>query len=466
EAVRPAGARATGAPPASDRPEGTAAIVGRTDRAAARDRLAFAGLLAFTFVVFVRPQDHVPLLHLLHVADVTAVFALGALVAGRLGRGEPIVRPTPALLGVVAFAAVMLATVPFSIWPGGAFATFTGLYAKVVLLFFLMTATLATRERLARLLGVLVVGTSYIAGRAVLDYLRGANLVETGRLAGAVSGLFGNPNDLALTLVAILPLAVAFALSRGRPAVRVTSALGALLMAAAVVFTQSRGGSIGMVAMLGALVLGLRRIRPAAAALAVLAALAATPLLPDSYVERMASIFDAEKDPTGSREARKRLMREGYQAFLEHPLTGVGAGQFQNYKPEAREEAWRETHNVVLQVASELGAAGLAVFVFLVATAFRGAVSAVRRARSPAGRATPGADWLRLFGVALVASLVGWLVAAMFASVAYYWTFYYLLAASAAMADLARREIAPRRRTSPAGRRATASPVSGQTAGA
>ncbi|HXH05510.1 MAG TPA: O-antigen ligase family protein, partial [Vicinamibacterales bacterium] len=421
----------------SDAPAEVAATAAA--RASARDRLAFAGLLAFTFVVFVRPQDHVPLLNLLHVADVTAVFALGALLTGRLGRGEPIVRLTPALAGVAGFGTVMLATVPFSIWPGGAFATFLNLYAKVVLIFCLMTATLTTRERIERLLALLVLGTSYIAGRAVVDYLRGVNLVETGRLAGAVSGLFGNPNDLALALVATLPLAVAFALSRHRPAVRLAAAAGALLMAAATVFTQSRGGTIGMVAMLAALVLGLRRVRPGAAALAVLGVLAATPLLPASYVERMASIFDAEKDPTGSREARKRLMREGYQAFLDNPLTGVGAGQFQNYKPEAREEAWRETHNVVLQVASELGAPGLAVFVFLIVVAFRGAVRAARRARAPGVVPVAEGDWFRLFGVALVASLTGWLVAAMFASVAYYWTFYYLLAAAAAMGDLARR---------------------------
>jgi O-antigen ligase len=55
-------------------------------------------------------------------------------------------------------------------------------------------------------------------------------------------------------------------------------------------------------------------------------------------------------------------MREAWAAFLAHPVTGVGAGQFKNYAPDGREEAWRETHNVLLQVAAELGVVGLACF--------------------------------------------------------------------------------------------------------
>ena len=54
------------------------------------------------------------------------------------------------------------------------------------------------------------------------------------------------------------------------------------------------------------------------------------PLLPASYWHRIASITDGTKDDTGSREARRQLLRESFQAFIENPLTGVGAGQFKN----------------------------------------------------------------------------------------------------------------------------------------
>ena len=56
-----------------------------------------------------------------------------------------------------------------------------------------------------------------------------------------------------------------------------------------------------------------------------------------------------------------------------HPLTGVGAGQFKNYNPADRLEPWRETHNVLLQIAAELGIFGLLVFLLLLWQGVRGA---------------------------------------------------------------------------------------------
>ena len=97
----------------------------------------------------------------------------------------------------------------------------------------------------------------------------------------------------------------------------------------------------------------LRRLRPGVAAAVVAASLATIPVLPESFTNRMVSIFNPEEDPTGSREARKRLLEEGWATFLANPLVGVGAGQFVNYQPEGREreEAWRETHNAGARIA-------------------------------------------------------------------------------------------------------------------
>ena len=36
-------------------------------------------------------------------------------------------------------------------------------------------------------------------------------------------------------------------------------------------------------------------------------------------------------------------------------MTGVGAGQFKNWNPQGRVQPWRESHDVLLQVAAELG---------------------------------------------------------------------------------------------------------------
>ena len=255
----------------------------------------------------------------------------------------------------------------------------------------------------------------------------------------------GNPNDLAMNMVTFLPLAFVIAISRGRPLPRIAAAIIALLMTATILFTKSRAGLLGLGAIAVILVIEGRRLRPGLGVAALVAMLAAAPMMPSWFWVRLGSITDQSQDESGSRQARKDLMWEGWQTFVEHPLTGVGAGKFKNYNPPDRLEPWRETHNVLLQIGAELGVFGLLAFFLLLWQAGSIAMwtrrqfltrktSSRKKTREPA--LLPVAevfrpaevDWMRMHAVAMSAGLVGWLVCAQFASVGYYWTFYYLFA--------------------------------------
>jgi O-antigen ligase len=427
-------------------PPTTPAASGETN---ARADWAFIGLMAFTTLLFVRPQDHLPVLRLLHLADIAAFVGLAAMISGRLQRGQLVTRITPELLGVAAMGGAILLTVPFSVWPGGSVATFTDLYAKVILIYLLMVNTLTTPKRVEQFTWLIVLASGYIAVRAVFDYGRGVNLIENGRVQGAVGGIFKNPNDLALNMVAVLPLAVLIAL-HGRTTLRRLLSLGfLLLMIATVVVTNSRSGTVGLAVMAGLLGVFLVRRRPGLVFAGVLALALALPMAPDSYWNRMSSITDASKDETGSREARRVLLREAFAAFVAHPLTGVGAGQFKNYAPEGRVEAWRETHNVVLQVAAELGVVGLLAFTFLLVRAAlvgRQVRRLVKRARKDSLLTPDEAARFEAHAGAMTAALAGWFVCALFASVAYNWTFYYLLALAVAPREILVDRLPVRRR--------------------
>ena len=76
---------------------------------------AFIGLMIFTGLLFFRPQDQVPALNPLHLAELSALLALGAMVSGRLSRGLSVTRVTPELIGVVTMGFLILATAPFSV---------------------------------------------------------------------------------------------------------------------------------------------------------------------------------------------------------------------------------------------------------------------------------------------------------------------------------------------------------------
>ena len=295
---------------------------------------AFFFLLVFTVLVFLRPQDAIPGLHYLHLAELSAISALVSLIGGRLGRNLPVTRINPELIGVVALGGLILVTAPFSIWFSGAIGVFTEYYGKIIVIYLLMTNVLTSPRRIERLTWLLVLPSGYLAFRAVFDFARGVQLTESGgRLHGAVGGIFGNPNDLALNMVALLPLALFLALRDGSALRRGIAGVCALFMFGAVIASHSRGGALGLAAMAGVFGLFLLRRRPGLVfGVAITLALAA-PMAPASYWHRLASITDQSQDDTGSRETRRTLLRESYQAFLENPLTGVGAGQFKNWNP-------------------------------------------------------------------------------------------------------------------------------------
>jgi O-antigen ligase len=236
---------------------------------------------------------------------------------------------------------------------------------------------------------------------------------------------------------------------------RLTAAVIACLMLATIVFTKSRGGLIGLAAMFVVLLVLGQRIRRGFGTAAVVALLVAAPFAPSSFWERMSSITNDQKDKqefTGSREARSDLMQAGIETFLERPITGVGAGQFQNFNPYWRKQQWNETHNALIQVAAETGIVGLLTFTYLIVAAFRAASTTQRLLAHPrrAGMADPvqtvmsdsDRDWLFGNAVGMTAGLVGWFACSMFGSIAYNWTFYYLFGLIVAACYLTRDRLA------------------------
>ncbi|HEY1912302.1 MAG TPA: O-antigen ligase family protein [Vicinamibacterales bacterium] len=416
----------------------------------------YGGLLAFTAVLLLRPQDQIPALRVLHLAEICALIGIGPMFMHRFARRAPVFRITPETVGLAILGAVMLATAPFSIWPSDALMTIFDSYLKIVIVFVLMMNTLTTAKRIEQVTSLIVLCCGYIAFRAAFDYARGVNLVDGGRVAGAVSGIFGNPNDLALNMVTFMPAAMMFAFSRQQPAWRRLLAAGiAALMLATVIFTKSRGGALGLGVMLVTFLYLGRRLRPGFMIMALASVLLAVPFMPTSFWNRMATIADEKQDKaefTGSSEARRVVMEEGIATFFERPLVGVGVGQFKNYNPPERKERWRETHNALIQVAAETGVFGLAAFVFLLYRAIRSVVQTLRILR-PARRGRPdplrtamsAGDRASLYAgtTALAAGLAGWFTCSLFASVAYSWTFYYVLALIVATHELVRLRLTP-----------------------
>jgi O-antigen ligase len=412
---------------------------------------AWGGLLFFTVLLFFRPQDQIPFLRDSHLANVAALVGLAAMVGLNLSRRLPITRLTPELVALALFGLVIGITIPLSFWPGGAFTAFETLYIPVLLIFVLMVNTMTSPRRVERIVWIIVVAFGYMSARTCFDYLRGVNVYD-GRATGPVGGFFQNPNDLALNLASFVPFALMYVKRPGPFLKRVFFAGVSVAMLTAIVFTKSRGGTLGTVAMLLTFVIVARLLTPTALIVGIMAGMLVLPAMPDSFWARMESITDGKKDETGSREERRLLLQQGWMVFMENPLTGVGPGQFKNYWHQGLPKKWHEVHNVWLQVAAEMGIFALLAFAYLVTRGFTAAFWTRKRLAPPRRRGRRGArsdlsedgltDDERLFlqthAAAMVAAMVGWFVCALFASVALNWTIYYLIGLSVTARDVVR----------------------------
>jgi O-antigen ligase len=95
--------------------------------------------------------------------------------------------------------------------------------------------------------------------------------------------------------------------------------------------------------------------------------------MPASYLERLQTIGNYEEDASSTK--RLDLWRIGIRLFLSNPILGVGPENFIYY-------AESTPHNAYIQVASEMGALALILYVGLLASALK----AAWRARSRSAR--------------------------------------------------------------------------------
>src|SRR5688572_6278698 len=210
--------------------------------------VAFRALIAFTAILLLSPQAWFPVLGQLRIAFVAAAVAIGAYLLDRLVRHGAI----PKLNAEVGIALMLVAwaviTVPVSYWIGGSVEVLTNQYMKAVLFFWLVGALATTERRLRTIAWTLVLCAVPLAVTGITNYLSG-EVLTTGvpgltRIYGYMggSGLAANPNDLALMLNLIIPIAAAMMIGTRHLAARSVAAIAMLLCAAGVIVTFSRAG--------------------------------------------------------------------------------------------------------------------------------------------------------------------------------------------------------------------------------
>ena len=381
--------------------------------------LTYVGLYLFSILVFFRPYELIPALSFL--STTAFFFALATLVVyvpTQLSTEGSLTILSTEVKCVLAMTLIALVTMPVAKDPPTAWATFNDSFIKAVLMFIVMVNVLRTRRRLMGLLWLSLSVGLYLSYTAIDLYLKGELKVEGYRVDVEVKGLFGNPNDLALHLVTITPIAIALALGSRNKIMRAVYYVMTALFIAANTVTFSRGGFLGLLATAAVLVWKLsRKNRLNISIASIFVGGLFIMLAPGNYGLRMLSIFVPALDPVGSSDQRRELLERSILVTLRNPW-GIGIGNFPIVGIRNL-----VTHNSFTQVSSELGLLGLACYLFFIISPFRklGAIERTLFAKEEL-------NWFYYMAIGLQASIVGYLVSSFFVSVAYNWFIYYLIA--------------------------------------
>lgn len=381
--------------------------------------LSYAGLLLFTIILYTRPAEIYPSPLTASLALIVALATLAVFIPTQLSLDGTLTARPPEVNLVLLFCLTGLVSIPLAINRLVAWQEFTGTFIRCIVIFIVIVNVVRTRTRLKGLLFVALISGLWLSFEAINDYRLGLATVEGYRAGGRGGGIFGNSNDMALFLVTIVPIAIALLL-RSRSVARKFLCGGcAVVMASAIVLTYSRGAFVGLLVALSffAWKAGQRR-RLQILIIGFLIVAAFLAMVP-GYALRLVSILIPSLDPLGSSEARSgELLRSLYLA-IRHPMFGIGMG---NYAPEMSYRGL-VTHNSYTQVAAEMGMAALVCYTMFIVTPIKKLGQVARETFEVRNNSN-----YYYLAVGLQASLVGYMVCSFFASVAYLWYVYYLVA--------------------------------------
>lgn len=247
-------------------------------------------------------------------------------------------------------------------------------------------------------------------------------------------------NDVALTLCIGLPFAVYGYLDLTKSAKRrFFNLIAAGTVIAAIIVTGSRGGFLGLLAVILTM-WWLSENRAKIASYSIIFSIICGGLvlawLPEKYVGEVTSISDKEDS---TRIERLRTWEIGWLMFKDKPVVGAGAGNFKNTSHLYQEQtSWwtgnnkslsgRAAHSLYFQVIPELGLVGISIYAYIMFCMPLKLLALRKRLSKESGEEFQ----LRKACNILIAGMAGYTTAGAFISVAYYphitiWLFMYAI---------------------------------------
>ena len=390
--------------------------------------LAYASLLLYMLVLFIRPQEWMAPLRELSILDwivgATLVLYLAALAGRRTMK--PLAAPESWLMLGLFFA--MLMSHVRHTYLGGFLYTFQE-FGKVLLLYFLIATLVDRVPRTKILILTMIAGCLFMAVHGILQAHTGVGfggalpIIVDGVTRVRAFGFFHDPNDLALMLVAILPFLMSKALDAQAEVPARFLSVGAMIPVVYCIFlTNSRGGWLAFGAMLIAYACIHVRRKKLAVAVGALAFALVLALGPS----RIHGLNTSDRSTLN----RLAAWADGNAMLKRWPVFGAGWRRFTEFSEEDR-----VAHNSFVHCWGELGLFGYFFWLGLIIASVKDGLALSKV--EPDG---PEQRALSRLARAGLASLAGYLAAGFFLSRTYVHPLYILFALFAAWRAMYNRD--------------------------
>lgn len=280
-------------------------------------------------------------------------------------------------------------------------------------------------DRMKKLIGLYILLMNYIALYAIF---------HAGIGAGAY---FSDENDISLYLNMWVPICYFLFLYEKRKLYKMYYAFSFCIAIIAIVKSFSRGGFVGLVAVL--FVIWLVSERKIVSLLAVLlVGLIMYNFVGDMYIQEMSTLTQTEE---GTADDRIKTWESAWNMFLSHPW-GVGGYNFPFMFADYQDDRFtkgmggRAAHSLWFTLLPELGIAGIILYLRLIYFNLRD----LFRVKNLNSDASDDIKYMKSLAIAIIASLVGFFASATFLSVLYYPHYWYMTALIVALANIANKQ--------------------------
>ncbi|EGU38396.1 O-antigen ligase family protein [Vibrio splendidus] len=397
---------------------------------------AFWFVLLFVVFSFFRIHEALPVLFPMKIPFLLSVGALSALLWHAFVSKELKIFWHHSFNWLAIFWVLTIIGIVFASNRPIALAEFTGIYWKIIVMTLAIMWLVNTTENLAKTAMTIIYAGALVSCIAVYNSANGIGLVEGSRvtIGRDFGSMLGDPNDLALVLMFPLAFTISQARTPGIPWFkRIISALVCLLLLAAIIATQSRGGLLGCIAVIGIFAWKLIQSK---LLLMSGGAIAVVILYLVAGISDRASGGAAEEGIDESAMGRIYAWEAAFKMALDNPLTGVGLNNFfSNYFFYS--SYWdglnHAVHSTWFGVLAETGFIGLIIFVALIVSLIKTSRATLARLKA-AGSSVP--PELNSVAYAVYAGLLGTIVSGTFLTQAFNWPIYILAALTVCVSNV------------------------------